>query len=40
MFQAYRHVFVNRRKKDYYEMYLHHIVTIYLCCLFSVFLSL
>ena len=32
MFQAYRHVFVNQRKKDYYELFVHHIATLSLCC--------
>lgn len=34
MFQAYRHVFVNQRKKDYYELFIHHIATLSLCCTF------
>ena len=32
LFQAYRHVFVNQRKKDYYELFIHHIATLSLCC--------
>lgn len=31
LFQAYRHVFVNQRKKDYYELFIHHIATLSLC---------
>ncbi|KAK8810841.1 hypothetical protein WA556_003925 [Blastocystis sp. ATCC 50177/Nand II] len=30
-YQAFRHVFVNQRKKDFYELFLHHIVTLSLC---------